>query len=341
MKIKKNYCTIFILFTGLFNAYTQSNAEWQPAQKVLVHTPGTEIIFGVLHPKAALYEQTFSVSAAQKEHEAFIKTLENNNIEVVQVKNLLVNAVVDDAGKIRNKETYEALKAMAKNAIRYDSKRLPVNLKNEQLKYFEETLNALTPKELIEAIIYRPEIILYPANNDKGYSAKYQISPLMNLYFTRDQSIVTSKGLVIGKLKENQRQPEAALVEIALINAGIEVVYKIEGKESCLEGGDFMMAGKAAIIARGMRTNQKAINELIENDVFGTDEVVVVKENWKNQQQMHLDTYFNIISPKLAVIDERRLGIGPDDPFFLACDRYVRKKNGEYQLIKENGSFIN
>jgi arginine deiminase len=33
----------------------------------------------------------------------------------------------------------------------------------------------------------------------------------------------------------------------------------------------------------------------------------VVKDSWKNQDQMHLDTYFNIIDEKLAVIVEDRI----------------------------------
>lgn len=36
-------------------------------------------------------------------------------------------------------------------------------------------------------------------------------------------------------------------------------------------------------------TSQKAIDELLENDCFGHDTVVVVRERWKDQYQMHLD----------------------------------------------------
>jgi len=47
-----------------------SAAEWQQAKTVVVHTPGDEIFFGLVHPAAALYERPFSLDGARRERPA-------------------------------------------------------------------------------------------------------------------------------------------------------------------------------------------------------------------------------------------------------------------------------
>ena len=100
-------------------------------------------------------------------------------------------------------------------------------------------------------------------------------------------------------------------------------------------------------IGRGLRTNQIAIHEMLENDVFGDDvkEVVVVKDEWQQQQEMHLDTYFNIASPNTAVLVEDRFP-EHDCGFARKClnaDVWERKDNcssgtqkGPYCLTTDN-----
>ena len=91
-----------------------------------------------------------------------------------------------------------------------------------------------------------------------------------------------------------------------LSKLGIEPIYEVRG-EGRLEGGDYFSAGDTALIGQGLRTNATAIKQLLDNQVFGFPRVAVVKDSWKNQEEMHLDTYFNIISPELAVLVELRM----------------------------------
>jgi len=45
------------------------NAEWDNLRKVAVHSLGIEMYFGLLDPFASLYERSFSMKEAIREHE--------------------------------------------------------------------------------------------------------------------------------------------------------------------------------------------------------------------------------------------------------------------------------
>jgi arginine deiminase len=134
------------------------------------------------------------------------------------------------------------------------------------------------------------------------------MNPLMNLYFMRDQVVTTAKGLVIGHFNAVQREMETKIARFAYAKLGITPVFEVFGNAR-LEGGDFIPAGNVAFIGQGLRTNAEAVKQLLDAQVFGTKWVVVVKDPWKNQDQMHLDTYFNIIDKNLAVLVEERMNI--------------------------------
>ena len=53
------------------------NAKWDNLSKVYVHSPGIEMYFGLLDPFASLYERSFSMKDALKEHELLIYTLKH------------------------------------------------------------------------------------------------------------------------------------------------------------------------------------------------------------------------------------------------------------------------
>lgn len=156
-------------------------------------------------------------------------------------------------------------------------------------------------------ILTQPRVHLRPTPAlNTGYVASYEVSPVMNLYFMRDQMITTRKGVVLGRMNSEQRRAETEIVRFVLKKLGIAPLYEVHG-DGRLEGGDFIPAGKVAFIGQGLRTNPDAVRQLLDNDVFGTETVVVVKEAWLNQNQMHLDTYFNVIAPDLAVMVETRM----------------------------------
>ena len=165
--------------------------------------------------------------------------------------------------------------------------------------------------------------------------------PMKALYYTRDQSIITPRGAIIGKMSLSHRQFEPDLIELCYHYLGGSIFYRLNGEGAHLEGGDYMPFGTLSIIGEGQRTNRKAIEELLAVDAFGHDTVVVVKDALRNTYQMHLDTYFNILDYNLVVLSQERLNAEIGNKHYLSADIFARStESSEYQLCKANVCFV-
>ena len=331
-----------------------SEAEWLPPREVLVHLPGEEIFFGVIHPAAALYEKPFSPDGAAAEHKEYVRLLRGQGARVHSVVETMLDGAVDKAGVPIKGQQLDALRELARRSIRVTCEGFDSNAIEEkkQQEYLSKTLEGLHPKELVRIILIRPQVHLRPTRNlNTGYAASYEASPVMNLYFMRDQMITTRKGVVIGRMHSEQRRVETEIAKFVLKKLGISPLYEVQGDGDCqkggvcLEGGDFIPAGKIAFIGQGLRTTEGAVRQLLDKDVFGSETVVVVKDLWKNQAQLHLDTYFNIIAPDLAVMVETRMNrdaegmsreVSPE--LRLRADVYAAGKGG-YTLARRDVDF--
>ena len=58
-------------------------------------------------------------------------------------------------------------------------------------EYRQDVLSKMSRADLIRCILLQPMVKLWRTDNNTGYEATYILNPLMNLYFTRDQSITT------------------------------------------------------------------------------------------------------------------------------------------------------
>jgi len=319
-----------------------SRAEWHVAKRVLMHTPGDELFMGVIHPAAALFERPFSIKGAEAEHRNYIERLQEHGITVHRVVETLLAGTVDKHGNPTAGPELDALRTFAEQFPTIDSSALPANQRREQQTYKKETFAALHPYELVKIILRQPTVHLRITTTNTGLTATYEESPVMNLYFLRDQMITTSKGVVISKMNSPQRAPETKVIKFVLTKLGIKPIYEVVGKGR-LEGGDYFSAGEAALIGQGLRTNAEGIQQLLDNKVFGVPFVLVVKDPWKNQAQMHLDTYFNIINPKLAVMVAERLN-SPNKPAVETMRSRVdvyELEAGTYALKSRDADFQN
>ena len=313
------------------------SCEWGKVKKILMHQPGSEVEIGVYHPKAALFEKFFNVSQSIREHQQYIDLLKGEGASVFTIVGVLLEGTQDANG--------EALKNLREFAARSLSYEYDETFSDEEIeeqeKYRVSTVMQMPPHQLVDVIMNRPTIRLKKTNKNTFLQASYSLSPVMNMYFLRDQMITTSKGVVLGRMNSSQRFPEVEIVKFVLNKMGIEPTYQVEG-EGRLEGGDFFPAGKVAFIGQGLRTNSEAIRQLIREDVFGSIEtLVVVKDPYKDQDQMHLDTYFNIINPNTAVMIETRIhekGVEPEIP--TVVDIYSRSARGEYTVREQDVDFV-
>lgn len=303
------------------------HSEWDCAKEILMHTPGEELFDGVIHPYAGLFEYYFDVDKAAEEHRGYIKALEKNGIKVHTIEGLLEQAPI------------EKLRACAITALTYDTSDMP-DAAEESEKYRMSVINVMSRADLIRCILLRPTVKLHATGNNTGFEAVYTHSPLMNLYFTRDQSITTPCGHIITKMNSVQRAAETQIVSLCYELMGVEPVLTITG-DGRLEGGDYLRGGTISYIGCGMRTNIEAIKQIMEADAFGHDTIAVVNDHKWWQMQMHLDTYFNIIDKDLCTLVESRYSAKEGDPEWVTVDLYTRKPGRkEYALTQKEIPFV-
>ena len=303
-------------------------AEWSKAGDILMHTPGQELFNGVIHPSAGLFEDYFDVDKAAEEHRGYISMLEANGIRVHTVIGILKEVGLD------------SLRQLASNVLKYDISSIPDEDAAKTENYRQEVLNKMSRNDLIRCILLQPTVKLSKTGSNTGYEAQYIQNPLMNLYFTRDQSITTPRGHIICNMNSKQRAPETEIINLCYEHLGLKPILRITG-EARLEGGDYIPAGNISLIGCGMRTNDEGIRQILEADAFGHDTVVVVRDHKLWQMQMHLDTHFNIIDKDLCTMVSSRLNAQPGTPEYNTCDIWARTPGTkEYKLWKQDQPFV-
>ncbi len=320
--------------------YDYRQSEYSVAKTILLHEPGRELNHGMLHPQAALFEKYFNLEKSRKEHRNYVHELQQKGIKTLLVRDVLLSGCVNKEGETIESEQTKALRFFAFNVLRYDVSNLPKEKQGNQNDYMKECIAALSAEELVDIIIFQPTVILHEAKHNTGITASYQYNPLMNLFYTRDQSITTPKGVIIGKLNSPQRRNESEIIKFCYNKLGITPILEIQDEDAFLEGGDYLVSDNTSFIGCGMRTTQQAVNLMLENDVFGTDRVIVVKDKRFFQAEMHLDTYFNIIDKDLVTLGEERMNAKEGDKTYLAVDIYERDKAGRYKLTTNDENFV-
>lgn len=189
--------------------------------------------------------------------------------------------------------------------------KVPYLLSNE---YKRQCLSAMGVKDLVDIILINPTVFLSESQyNTPMKLEQLQMRPMLNLTFTRDQQLVTNKGIVITNMGAQQRDMETTIIKFCLEKLGLPILGKIH-PPGTIEGGDFVSVSEdLCMIGSGLRTNFFAIKQMLENNWFGTRRVAVVRDIFDcNQQRMHLDTIFNIASDNCVVMLESVMGDNSD-----------------------------
>lgn len=303
-----------------------------------MHEPTEELFLGVIHPDAALFADYFNVDQASREHENYRRKLKEAGADVRTVREILLDGTLDEEGNALEGAPLDALRQFASRFLVYNTDAIP-SQREAQEEYKREIIRKANPKDLLRVILLQPEIVLSQTEGNTGFAAVYKERPMMNLFYMRDQMIVTFKGPVIARMHSPQREVESCVAEFCLNKIGMPPIGRITGPGAYLEGGDFLPFGSSAFIGCGLRTTQKAIDQLMENDLLGTDKLMVVRDNWLEQEQMHLDTYFNCIDRDLVTLSANRYKAGPDSSQYLTVDVYERK-DGRYTRTVEGECFV-
>ena len=297
-------------------AHTQ--AEYHPIKTVVMKRPSIEATIGALAPTAALFQGPFDTTRAKEEFDQLKLKLSVYAENIYEVDEVLMQSRV-------------ALEELAKNSLSNNYKELNLKDKEQLKKMNKYIIQTLDKKDLLKTVMMQPSIAHQYDNKNTMFRADVNINPVYNMMFQRDQQITTDKGIIIGNMNSYQRGSETEIMQTVFNNLGVENVYELENGGK-LEGGDFLPAGKRAFIGTGLRTEKKAIKELIKRGLVGYDEIVVVEDQKKSQDEMHLDTYFNIIAEdKVALLETR---IGSLDPT-QQLTAHIYKKNSDDAYEKQ------
>jgi len=312
------------------------NGESDSARVVLMHSPGDEIALGVLHPDAALFADYWDRRKGYEEHEQYQRILKSHGINVIKILDVLLKGTISNGTIQEGKELIE-LRSFARRRINLVGTGLLKSELKDQNIYLDKIIAHMHPLDLVYIILNQPEVHLKKTDKNTAYTADYVVNPVMNLYFLRDQLITTKNGIVIGHLNSEQREAENDIIEFCIKKLGITPLLRISGS-SYLEGGDFLCLNNISFIGQGLRTNGDAISQLLKAQVFGTEEVVVVKDRWHDQSQMHLDTWINFIDSDLVTMVSSRVNADTSSKYFVYADIY-KLINGKYVLKSKDVSF--
>jgi len=214
------------------------------------------------------------------------------------------------------KKDREALLTLAMSSLTYECINKEEGKNSQELIYYisddykKNVLSSLSDDQLVNVVMTRPTYTLkYVPRNTFVEPVNISFRPLGNLLFVRDQQVTTPKGVVLGRTVTWAREMEHSIMRQVFKNLGVSFIGEIP-EDAYLEGGDFFIArNDLAMVGIGCRTNMNAAAYLMENDLLGTERfALVVDETDLDQQRMHLDTFFNILSlNKCVVLDFEEL----------------------------------
>ncbi len=314
--------------------------EWNNAEVVLLSQPRFETLFGVLETNSANFIRPFSLKKAIKEHQNYREHLEKNNVKTIDLREAMMHGTIDKSESIIESNNLDRLRERAKESLSYNfSDEISSSDKKILKENFKKTIKNFHPEDLVNIVLLRPEVKINYNENALDPTSKFisdfEVEPANNQYFMRDPLITTKKGIVIGNPKLDVRKVERDNVLFGLKQLGIEPVYQVKDPGT-LEGGDFMPAGDFVFQGQGLLSNEEGVNQLLENKVYGRVEVAVVKDQRSQMDEMHLDTYFGLLSRDLALLCEDRFesDTEPEVDVYQPVDS---KEDFEYQKDRTVG----
>lgn len=308
-------------------------SEFDRPTDIITHCPSIETRFPY-HLDAFLYEHPPNPLKAEECHDYFRRTM-----------HAICGARVWTVREILSQFSPKQLRDFL---IKFSSINFLVSpgLSTEEVKHKEEaqyidySLSNLSISDLVDLILLHPRISISVVEPSGFFKYdKIPLRPLANLTFTRDQQITTAKGVVIGRFGAIQRKPENLLMSAIWPQLGVNPIGKIDNPGT-LEGGDFIILGKdLAMLGVGLRTNFEAAQQLMQKDLLGTTRFAVVEDIAdKNQQRMHLDTYFNVLERNFCVCVDK---IAEDDPHYLRIvHEYVKDPDNAITSVNNYGHYV-
>jgi arginine deiminase len=270
---------------------------------VLLHRPGKEL--ENLTPEILerlLFDDIPYLKVAQKEHDAFAKTLRDNGVEVLYIKDMVVESL----------ENHPEVKSNFINQFIEESMVKSTSVKDALYSFLINLSNEEIVTKMIEGIrthdieLTRRTSIMDQLEDEYPFYT----DPMPNILFQRDPFASIGDGVVINNMMTDARQRETLLSEYMFQyhprfeNEEIPH-YGNRNDRYKSEGGDMLVLNeKVLAIGISKRTDPRAIEKLSkklfkENTSF---ETILAFNIPKSRAFMHLDTVFTQVDYKIFTI---------------------------------------
>jgi len=260
------------------------------------------------------------------EHDAFAKALESQGIEVLYLEKLMAEALRTE----EQKETF------------IDSWLKESNyLYGYTLNKVKEYLMSFSNNKVVEKLmagVRRDELDMKKEKSLLALTMKYPfyISPLPNLYFTRDPAASIGNGISFSRMKEPARRKESKFMKFIIDNhdrfkdAKVPTWLERDYRYS-IEGGDILVLSKEVVaIGISERTTAAAIEHIAKNLFANQDEIkkVLAVDIPKKRAFMHLDTVFTMVDYNKFSIHPEILDANGE------ADAYILEKGDSEHTLK-------
>jgi arginine deiminase len=300
---------------------------------VLLHRPGNELKRLTPRNNAdLLFDGIPWVGRAQEEHDAFAQALRDRGVEVLYVRDLLVETLEDE----------DAREELIRSALP------PWDVGPTLSLALTGHLRGLHSDDLADVVIgglaheeLPPGIGGVVANMIGTHD--FVIGPIPNLLFTRDSSVWVDDAVAVTRPSMPARQREVSLTHAIYKYhprfAGTPLLYGGSRSEAWFEGGDVLALSPGVLaIGVGQRTKPAGVEALaMRAFAHGAAHTVLAVPIRQERATMHLDTVCTMVDVDQVVMyppaaneltalvitpdDEGGLDVTGPEPFLVAAQK--------------------
>ena len=279
------------LKTGLHNT-----SEIGRLRKVMLHCPGREL--ENLMPEyleRLLFDDIPYLKAAQAEHDAFAGCLRDNGAEVVYLRDLVAETIVEPEVRQELVEQFLDEAEITGHRIR---------------EILRDYFAIMSDEHLVDAMmagVRKSDVRGFETGTLSDYLSfrsddyPFIIDPMPNLYFTRDPFATIGTGVSLHRMHTVTRNRETLFGKFIF---QYHPLYKDapkwydRGESSSLEGGDILILSPEVIaVGISQRTEEDSIDKFAHTvlSISQTFKKILAFDIPKTRSFMHLDTVFTMV----------------------------------------------
>ena len=279
------------LKTGLHNT-----SEIGRLRKVMLHCPGREL--ENLMPEyleRLLFDDIPYLKAAQAEHDAFAGCLRDNGAEVVYLRDLVAETIVEPEVRQELVEQFLDEAEITGHRIR---------------EILRDYFAIMSDEHLVDAMmagVRKSDVRGFETGKLSDYLSfrsddyPFIIDPMPNLYFTRDPFATIGTGVSLHRMHTVTRNRETLFGKFIF---QYHPLYKDapkwydRGESSSLEGGDILILSPEVIaVGISQRTEEDSIDKFAHTvlSISETFRKILAFNIPKTRSFMHLDTVFTMV----------------------------------------------